>query len=137
MQTDPIADFITIIRNAMAGRHPDAVAAHSRLREAIARILVKEGYLDRYEVFEERRRRKSFKFIRLHLRYFDELRRQGPLHHISRVSKPSRRVYADAAGNLPLRGGTSLRILSTSSGVMTDSEARRKRIGGEVLVEVW
>jgi len=137
MQTDPIADFITIIRNAVTARAKDAVAPHSKMREAIASILAREGFIDRIEVFDERRQRRKFKRLRVHMRYYDELRHIGPLTHIARVSKPSRRVYADASGNKPVRGGVGVRILSTSSGVMTDNEARRRNIGGEVLVEVW
>jgi small subunit ribosomal protein S8 len=137
MQTDPIADFITVIRNAVLARHTEAVVPHSRLREAVGGILAREGFVERIEVFEERRRRRKYKHLRIYLRYYDELRSEGPLNHIARVSKPSRRVYADASGNQPLRGGVGVKILSTSSGVMTDSDARRKSVGGEVLMEVW
>ncbi len=137
MQTDPIADFITIIRNAVRARARDAVTPHSKMREAIASILAREGFIDRIEVFDERRQNRKFKRLRVHMRYYDELRHKGPLTHIARVSKPSRRVYAGASENKPLRGGVGVRILSTSSGVMTDNEARRRNVGGEVLVEVW
>ena len=137
MQTDPIADFITIIRNAASARAKEVVVPHSKMREAIASILAKEGFVDRIEVFDERRQRRKFKRLRVYMRYYDELRHIGPLTHISRVSKPSRRVYANATENKPLRGGVGVRILSTSSGVMTDGEARRRNVGGEVLVEVW
>jgi len=118
-------------------RQTEVVVPHSKMREAIASILAREGFVERIEVFDERRRRRRYKHLRVHLRYYDELRNEGPLNHIARVSKPSRRVYTDAAGNQPLRGGVGVRILSTSSGVMTDSDARRKKVGGEVLVEVW
>ncbi|OGK12060.1 MAG: 30S ribosomal protein S8 [Candidatus Riflebacteria bacterium RBG_13_59_9] len=137
MQTDPIADFITVVRNAMIGRQMEAVVPHSKMREAIARILSKEGFIERFEVFGEKQKQQRFKYLRVHMRYYDDLRQEGPLHKIARVSKPSRRVYADATHNRPMRGGVGIRILSTSRGVMTDIEARRKNIGGEVLVEVW
>lgn len=137
-QTDPIADFITIIRNAMLARKLEVVADHSRMREDIARILGREGFVERYEVYSEGRGRSPrFRKIRVHLRYYDDLRRFGPLNYIKRVSKPSRRVYVDSGKNLPLRGGTGVRILSTSSGVLSDADARRMRVGGEVLMEVW
>jgi len=137
-QTDPIADFITIIRNAKLARKLEVVADHSRMREEIAKILAREGFIERYEVYSEGRGRSpKFRKIRVHLRYYDDLRRFGPLNHIKRVSKPSRRVYVNSSKNVALRGGTGIRILSTSSGIMTDVEARRKRVGGEVLMEVW
>lgn len=137
-QTDPIADFITIIRNAKLARKLEAVADYSRMREDIARILGREGFIERYEVYSEGRgKNPKFRKIRIHLRYYDDLRRFGPLNHIGRVSKPSRRVYVDSGKNVSLRGGTGIRILSTSSGVLSDVEARRKRVGGEVLMEVW
>lgn len=137
-QTDPIADFITIIRNAKLARKLEVVADHSRMREEIAKILAREGFIERYEVYSEGRgRNPRFRKIRVHLRYYDDLRRFGPLNHIRRVSKPSRRVYVNSSKNVALRGGTGIRILSTSSGIMTDVEARRKRVGGEVLMEVW
>ncbi len=137
-QTDPIADFITIIRNAKLARKLEVVADHSRMREEIAKILAREGFIERYEVYSEGRgRNPRFRKIRVHLRYYDDLRRFGPLNHIKRVSKPSRRVYVNSSKNVALRGGTGIRILSTSSGIMTDVEARRKRVGGEVLMEVW
>ena len=137
-QTDPIADFITIIRNAKLARKLEVVADHSRMREEIAKILAREGFIERYEVYSEGRgRNPRFRKIRVHLRYYDDLRRFGPLNHIKRVSKPSRRVYVNSSKNVALRGGTDIRILSTSSGIMTDVEARRKRVGGEVLMEVW
>jgi len=137
-QTDPIADFITIIRNAKLARKLEVVADHSRMREEIAKILAHEGFIERYEVYSEGRgRNPRFRKIRVHLRYYDDLRRFGPLNHIKRVSKPSRRVYVNSSKNVALRGGTGIRILSTSSGIMTDVEARRKRVGGEVLMEVW
>jgi small subunit ribosomal protein S8 len=70
-------------------------------------------------------------------RYYDDLHRLSPLNRITRISKPSRRVYTDAESNKMVRGGVGIRILSTSHGLMTDKDARQKNVGGEVLVEVW
>jgi small subunit ribosomal protein S8 len=138
MQTDPIADFITVLRNAQSSRKSDLTISHSRMREEITKILVKEGFVDRYEIVDEARPRgRKFRALRLYLRYYDDLRRISPLNHIVRISKPSRRIYTDAESNKTLRGGVGVRILSTSQGLMTDKEARHKKVGGEILVEVW
>jgi small subunit ribosomal protein S8 len=138
MQTDPIADFITVLRNAMRSRKGECTVPHSIMREEISKILSKEGFIDRYEVLDESRKRgPKFRSLRLHLRYYDDLRRVSPLSHIVRISKPSRRIYTDADGNKMVRGGVGIRILSTSQGLMTDKDARKKKVGGEVLVEVW
>jgi small subunit ribosomal protein S8 len=139
MQTDPIADFITVLRNASSSRKRDCTVPHSRMREEIAKILSKEGFIDRFEVVDEARKRGGHKFrsLRLHLRYYDDLHRLSPLNRITRISKPSRRVYTDAESNKMVRGGVGIRILSTSHGLMTDKDARQKNVGGEVLVEVW
>lgn len=137
-RTDPIADFITVIRNGARAGRAEIGFPHSRMNESIARLLGREGFVERVEVVgEPARRRFRRKWLRVHLRYFDELRRETPLAHIARVSRPGLRVYRGRKQLLPLRGGSGIRIVSTSQGVMTDIEARRQGIGGEVLVEVW
>lgn len=137
-RTDPIADFITVLRNGLRAGKAEISFPHSRLNESIARLLGREGFVERTEVASDPGKgRFRRKWLKVHLRYFDELRQDAPLSHIARVSKPGLRVYRGRRQLRPLRGGSGLRIVSTSQGVMTDIEARRRGIGGEVLMEVW
>jgi len=137
-RTDPIADFITVLRNGVRAGRTEVTFPHSRMNESIARLLGREGFIERVEVTNQTgKRRFRRKWLRVHLRYFDELRRDSPLSHIGRVSKPGLRVYRGHKELPPVRGGSGVRIVSTSQGVITDIEARRRGIGGEVLVEVW
>lgn len=137
-RTDPIADFITVLRNATSAHKAEVSFPMSRVNESIAKLLAREGFVDGVEVVAESGKgRFRRKLLRVSLRYMDELRRESTLNHIARVSRPGLRVYRGRKELPPLRGGTGVRILSTSQGVMTDIEARRKGIGGEVMVEVW
>ena len=137
-RTDPIADFITVLRNAAGAQKEEVRFPMSRMNESIAKLLVREGFVESAEVTSEPGKgRFRRRLLRVQLRYMDELRRESTLSHIARVSKPGLRVYRSRKELPPLRGGTGVRILSTSQGVMTDIEARRKGIGGEILVEVW
>jgi len=131
MYTDPIADMLTRIRNANMALHPEARMPSSKAKEQIARILREEGYIDGYEVSEA----SVGKQLIVRLRYQSD--RKPVLQGINRVSKPGRRVYAGAEEVPRVRGGIGVAIVSTSSGVMTDREARRQHVGGEVLCEVW
>lgn len=129
--TDPIADMLARIRNAAGAAHEDVLVPASRIKENIARILVEEGYADGYEVVEDG----GHPSIRIDLRYSGE--RDPAIAGLRRISKPGRRVYK-GAGDLPrVLGGLGVAIISTSQGVMTDKEARRARVGGEVLAYVW
>lgn len=129
--SDPIAQMLTSIRNAAHARHAEVEVAHSRLREALARVLVAEGFLAAAEVTGEGYRRK----LLLRLRYTEE--RQPVMRGLRRVSRPGLRRYA-GVGKMPkIRAGLGLHVLSTPLGVMTDREARRKNVGGEVLCAVW
>jgi small subunit ribosomal protein S8 len=129
--SDPIAQMLTSIRNAAHARHAEVEVAHSRLREALARVLVAEGFLAAAEVNGEGYRRK----LLLRLRYTEE--RQPVMRGLRRVSRPGLRHYA-GAGKMPkIRAGLGLHVVSTPLGVMTDREARRKNVGGEVLCAVW
>jgi small subunit ribosomal protein S8 len=130
-QTDPIADLLTRIRNAMGARFNDLVVDHSRIREAICRVLMAEGFLDGVEVGGEMPRRK----LVLKMRYSGE--REPVIRGIQRVSKPSVRRYAGADEIGRTRGAMGVQIVSTPLGVMTGREARRKRVGGEILCRVW
>jgi small subunit ribosomal protein S8 len=129
--TDPISDMLARIRNATRAAHTDVLIPASKIKENIARILVEEGYVDAYE----RVTNGSHPAIKMVLRYSEE--RQPAISGIRRISKPGRRVYR-GAGDLPrVLGGLGVAIISTSQGVMTDKQARRSRVGGEVLAYVW
>ena len=130
--TDPIADMLSRIRNASAAVHDDVFVPASKIKENIARILVEEGYVDRYETVGGDGGHPA---LRIRLRYSDE--RDPAISGIRRISKPGRRVYKGATDLPRVLGGLGVAIISTSQGVMTDKEARRARVGGEVLAYVW
>jgi small subunit ribosomal protein S8 len=129
--TDPIADMLARIRNAAIAAHEDVLVPASKIKENIAKILVEEGYVDRYEVVEDN----GHPNIRISLRYSGE--RDPAISGLRRISKPGRRVYKGATDLPRVLGGLGVAIISTSQGVMTDKEARRARVGGEVLAYVW
>ncbi len=131
MYTDPIADMLTRIRNANLALHPEVSVPASKLKEEIAKILATEGFVDSYKVDDARVGRK----LTLRLRYMDD--RTRVLKGLKRVSKPGNRVYRRAAGIPRVNGGIGVAIVSTSQGLLTDREARRRNVGGEVLCEVW
>ncbi len=130
-QTDPIAELLTRIRNATHARHERVELAHSRIREAICRVLAAEGFLDTVETGGEMPKRT----LALKLRYSDK--REPVIRGIRRVSRPSLRRYSGAADIPRVRGGLGVQVLSTPLGVMTDREAKRKKVGGEILLAVW
>ena len=137
-QSDPIADFITTIRNGVRSRKAAFEVPHSRIKGEIARILVEEGFIGGWEVFEATNHKGSrFKYLRLVLRYADDLRTISPLNQLERVSTPGRRVYVGRQELPRVRGGFGISILSTCEGVVSDREARRRNVGGELLVKVW
>ena len=128
---DPIADLLTRIRNGYLARHEVVTCPHSKLKEGIVQILTDEGFLQRYEVVQEG----SFKELKVYLRY--DSKGRPVLREIKRVSKPGLRVYRQTRSLKPVRSGMGTQILTTSKGLMTDREARKRRLGGEVLCEVW
>ena len=129
--TDPIADMLTRIRNASSAMHDDVLIPSSKIKENIARILADEGFVDAVELVEDG----VHPMIRIKLRYSSE--RERAISGIRRISKPGRRVYRGAAELPRVLGGLGIAIISTSQGLMTDKEARRARVGGEVLAYVW
>ena len=131
MNTDPIADMLTRIRNANEALQPKVSMPSSKLKEEIAKILSSEGYVDGYKVDEANVGRK----LTVTLRYQSD--RDRVLQGLRRVSRPGRRVYKGAADLERVRGGIGVAIVSTSDGLLTDREARRRNVGGEVLCEVW
>jgi small subunit ribosomal protein S8 len=131
MMTDPIADMLTRIRNASMARHERADLPHSKLKEHVARVMKAEGYLDDVRASEG----EEPKTLTLILRYGRD--RQSAIDGLRRVSTPGRRVYVPHDRIDRVCSGMGISILSTSRGVMTDREARRQRVGGELLCEVW
>lgn len=128
---DPIADMLTRLRNAVAVGHERVSMPSSKLKVTIAQILVDEGYIDRFELSENGYR----KSLELVLRYGE--RRQPAIEGIKRVSRPGHRVYKGASELPRVQGGLGVAVVSTSQGLMPDREARRRRLGGEILCEVW
>jgi small subunit ribosomal protein S8 len=129
--TDPIADMLSRIRNAAHAAHDDVFIPASKIKASIAKILVDEGYAASYEVTQDN----GHPAIKVVLRYSDD--REPAISGLRRISKPGRRVYK-GAGELPrVLGGLGVAIISTSQGVMTDKQARRSHVGGEVLAYVW
>ncbi len=129
--TDPIADMLTRIRNGLMVRKPFILVPSSKMKVAIAQILLEEGFIQGYEVTNERPQPN----IRLWLKY-DEKRRPI-VTGLERVSRPGRRVYSGKADLPWVLSGLGIAIVSTPKGVMTDREARRTGVGGEILCYVW
>ena len=130
--TDPIADMLTRIRNALTARHETVTVPASKVKVAIADILVREGYIKGYEIVENPVQND----ILITLKYAP-VKGQKVVTGLKRVSTPGLRVYA-GVDNLPkVLNGMGIAILSTSKGILTDKEAREQRIGGEVLAYVW
>lgn len=127
--TDTIADMLTRIRNASRALQPETQMSHSRLKESIARILKQEGYIADYSVDGDK-----VKVLKIKLKYQGK---RPVIEGLKRVSKPGRRIYAGVSKIPLVRGGLGISILSTSQGVMTGRQARKKNIGGEVLCLVW
>ena len=127
--SDPIADMLTRIRNANTAKHDTVDVPASKIKIAIADILLKEGYIKAYDIVEDE---KKFKTIRIELKYGAD-KNEKIISGLRRISKPGLRVYSDAA-NLPkVLGG----LISTNKGIITDKEARKENVGGEVLAFVW
>ncbi|HEY0074199.1 MAG TPA: 30S ribosomal protein S8 [Abditibacteriaceae bacterium] len=130
MQTDPIADFLTAIRNAANARKTDVTVPSSNLKVAIAEILKREGYIGDFEVQEDNKQNR----LKISLRYHE---RQRVFQVLERVSKPGRRVYVGKTDVDRVLGGLGVAILSTPRGVLTDRDARRQGVGGELLLRVY
>lgn len=130
---DPIADMLTMIRNANERYHKEVVVPRSKLKQQIARILAEEGYISHYEVFEQ----DGKAFIKIDLKYKGKRGKERVISGLERVSKPGRRVYVGVDQIPKVLNGLGITILSTPQGVMTGKEARKRRVGGEVICNVW
>lgn len=132
MHSDPIADLLARIKNAQTARHMTVDVPHSKVKTEVLRILESEGFIGSFETITEGK----FPAIRINLKY-DSRSRKPVIQYLKRVSTPGLRVYRGAGDLRPMRGGLSTRVVTTSQGIMTDRECRRRNIGGEVLCEVW
>jgi small subunit ribosomal protein S8 len=131
--TDPIADMLTRLRNANVAHHDVVKMPSSKLKEALAAILLREGYIAGFHVVSDETR--PGKFLEVAMKYSPD--RTRTISGLRRVSKPGLRVYTGADKLPRVLGGLGVAVLSTSQGLMTDREARRRRMGGEVLCYVW
>lgn len=129
--TDPIADMLTRIRNAIAAKHQRVDIPGSKLKMEIARILKEEGYINSFVTKND-----GIKYvIRVYLRY--DAKGTSSITHLSRVSRPGRRVYVGSKGVPKVLGGYGINIVSTSQGLMSGKKARQSNMGGEILAEVY
>jgi small subunit ribosomal protein S8 len=132
MQTDPIADLLTRIRNAARAKHARVDIPASKLKVEITRILKEEGYISTYKLVEENKTRRV---LRVFLKYTSD--RRSVITDLKRVSRPGSRRYSGTVDIRPVVGGMGINIMTTPKGVMTGRSARKARVGGEVLCEVW
>ena len=130
--TDPIADMLTRIRNANTSKHDTVDVPASKMKVSIADILFKEGYIQKYELVDDG----SFKTIRITLKYGKD-KNEKIITGLKRISKPGLRVYAGKDELPRVLGGLGIEIISTNQGVVTDKEARKLNVGGEVLAYIW
>ena len=130
--SDPIADMLTRIRNANTAKHDTVDVPASKMKTAIADILLNEGYIKRYDIVEDG----TFKTIHITLKYGAD-KNEKVISGLKRISKPGLRVYANSEEMPKVLGGLGIAIVSTNKGVVTDKEARKLGVGGEVLCYIW
>lgn len=128
--TDPISDMLTQIRNALLRRKEEVVLSYSKIKENLGQVLARQGWVEKVETLEDGGR----KFLKLKLKY-----EQGTsvISGLKRVSKPGQRIYAKVSEIPPVKLGFGSTILSTSKGLMTDKEARKEKMGGELICQIW
>jgi len=129
--TDQVSDMLTRLRNANLARHDHVLIPTSKLKLEVAKILKAQGYIQKYDLVDDKRQGQ----IRIHLRYGQG--RRPVISGLRRISRPGVRIYVDRERIPRVLGGLGVAVLSTSQGVLTDREARRRGIGGEVLCYVW
>ena len=134
MMTDPIADMLTRIRNGLLVEHSSVKMPSSKIKAAIAKILMDEGFVEDYHVTDERPQPQ----LVIKLKYTGKRKERRPvITELERISRPGRRIYTPVSEILWVRSGMGIAILSTNQGLMTDREARQRHVGGEVLCQVW
>ena len=129
--TDPIADFLTRIRNAMTARHDRVDIPSSKMKVSMARIMKEEGFIKNFKVLKDNKQG----VLRVFLKYTEN--NQPVIQGIKRMSKPSRRVYMGRKEIPPVLSGLGVAIMSTSKGMMSDREARKQNVGGEMVCAIW
>lgn len=127
---DPITDMLNRIRNAQTVLHPQVTLPFSNLKYEIAKILEKKGLVEKVAKVGK----KTKKFIEITLKYSDKT---GVISGLKRISKPGQRIYLSAKKIKPVKGGYGIAIISTSEGLMTDKEAKKQKLGGEIICEIW
>ncbi|MEM9399634.1 MAG: 30S ribosomal protein S8 [Verrucomicrobiota bacterium] len=132
MQTDPLADFLTQIRNANTAKLPELLTPYSRMKSDVANILKQEGYVDDVEVVKKDE--EGFQALKVTMKV---TKRDKPIRGIKRVSRPGLRKYVSVKDIPRVLGGLGISVISTSSGVMTGDEAKKQNVGGELLLMVW
>lgn len=130
MSTDPISDFLVKIKNAYNAGHVSVTLPHSNVKEAIAKVLEKSGFVGAIS----KRKKKVQKLLELTLVYEGTLPR---INGVERISKPSRRIYRGVADIKPFKNGFGMFVLSTPKGILTDKEAKQAKVGGELLFKIW
>ncbi len=128
---DTIADFLTMLRNALAARHKEVTVKYTRMRYELARVLLEEGFISNFRVDGEGVRRQLI----ISLKYLDD--GTPVIRGLERVSKPGRRIYVGCDEVPRVMGGLGIAILTTPAGIVTDREARNRRVGGELICKVW
>jgi small subunit ribosomal protein S8 len=129
--TDPIADLLSRIRNALLAKHDRLDVPVSKIKLEICKILKEEGFIKNFRVIEGT----PVGSLRIFLRYSAE--GEPAINHVERVSKPGRRIYKASTDIKPVRNGLGLGIVSTSQGLLSDAQARQRKVGGELLCELW
>jgi small subunit ribosomal protein S8 len=131
MFTDPIADYLTRLRNGIMAGHDAVVVPASKMKEQISAILKQEGYIHSYKAVEHEGRN----YLIVNLKYVKD--KQSVIHGLKRVSKPGLRVYAGVKEIPEVNGGLGITILSTPKGILTGKDAKKQNLGGEILASVW
>jgi small subunit ribosomal protein S8 len=129
--TDPIADMLTVIRNGCKAKHKKVEVPASRMKSEVLKVLLKEKFISNYRYIEDTKQGR----LRVYLKYTDD--EDSVIAGLKRVSRPGLRIYAGADKIPSVRGGLGVAIMSTSQGIITNTEARKRGVGGEVLCNVW
>ena len=130
---DPIAEMLTNIRNAVAARHKEVILSKSKLKLRLCEILKEEGYVENVEIINDGPQG----HMKVSLKYADDARTIGPIHQIKMISRPGQRIYVQNNRVPRIRQGLGIAVVSTSQGLMTGHAARKRKLGGELIFQVW
>ncbi|MBI3856422.1 MAG: 30S ribosomal protein S8 [Planctomycetes bacterium] len=132
--SDPVGDMLAMIKNAYGRRHRRVTLTHSRMKEGVAKVLRSEGYLEDVKMLPDEKKPER-KYLHLYLKYDSD--GQSVISDIKRVSKPGCRIFSGVDSLLRIMDGLGVQVLSTSKGIMSDRQARKQRVGGELICKVW